>query len=222
MSGSTPQRGASAIEYGLLLAVLAAGSIPLLNGIEDGTGEEYETVSEMGQTDYDELPAPPAPTTGGGDAFVATLMPGDDVTPIGDFDLNAGFFVAYETGPTLLTEPLDTFGGTIPAGTTVCSHLVHHSPASGTYNVTDSFTFPGDVLGWIQGPPELDATDDDFGVEGVVYWNGETYRGIEPNPPSIYDSVVQTASDTVEVYFTTNDAFSDQIRIFSDCAWLVV
>lgn len=217
------RRGATAIEYGLVLAALAGGMIPLLNSIEDGTGDEYDVVSEkIGQTYYDELPAPPAPNTGGGDAYVATLMPGDDVTPIGDFDLNAGFFVAYETGPTLLTEPLTVFGGTIPAGTTVCSHLVHHSPASGSYNVSDSFEFPGDVLGWIQGSPELDATDDDFGVEGVVYWTGETYRGIEPSPPSLYDSVVQTSSDTIEVYFTTSDVYSDQIRVFSDCAWLVV
>lgn len=46
-------------------------------------------------------------------------------------------------------------------------------------------------------------------------------RGIEPAPPSVYDSVDQTSSDTIEVFFTTSDAFSDQIRVFSDCAWLV-
>ena len=138
----TAQRGATAVEYGLLMAASVGGSIPLIDSIEDGT----------------------------------------------------------------------------PAGETVCSHLVHHTPASGTYNVSDSFEFEFTVFGWIQDPLALDYTDNEFGMEGVVYWTGEPWRGIEPNPPSVYDSVVQTSSDTIEVYFTTGDASVDQICVFSDCS----
>ena len=72
--------------------------------------------------------------------------------------------------------------GFIPAGTPVCSHLVHYdlTPDAGGIRLSGTVRFDTQILGLMVSDAGLDSTDGTFGASGTVYPSaGLVYRGLE-------------------------------------------
>ena len=125
---------------------------------------------------------------------------------LGAVESNTEIRVFSELQSIALTAPLNVNGGTIAAGTTVSSYLLHFDTVgSALISRSGSVTFDNDILAVITTDALLDGSDNQLGLLGTVFYTG-TSRGLESGEnPTI-------ASRTVTVQWTVSSPM-DEMRV---------
>lgn len=106
--------------------------------------------------------------------------------------------------------------GSIPAGTTVNSYLLHHeSVANQLSTVVVAGTFPYQILGVIIGDTKLDNSDPILGNPTTLYPTGLAYRGLELPYVALADVVFWSGNQVfISIKSTTADVL-DHVRIIT-------
>ncbi|MBN2187220.1 MAG: hypothetical protein JW732_07215 [Dehalococcoidia bacterium] len=103
---------------------------------------------------------------------------------------------------------------TIPAGTSVNSHLVHFDPvgvANVVISVSGTVNFDGDILGLYTTNDGLDGTDATFGLTGTAYPTGSP-RFLEVTGVNADTATVDGSKLAVDLHANTG---IDQIRVIT-------
>ncbi len=219
-------RGATAVEYALVLVFLVGLTAPLVLGLSNGADAAVEdSADKIGQSGFtdaeDRAGFNPTALSGNYNSF--TLLAGDDLGENGLLDDNDAFEGGVESGPhalgvgEILVVNSSPSGGTLVVGPVeICSILISYSPTEGTGFLDNTVTieFPTNVLGWISATSDLIATDEQYGTEGAFYSTDEN-RGYEPST----DSVVADSGNPNILTLTSrvDDLHTDQVRIFVEC-----
>jgi hypothetical protein len=133
----------------------------------------------------------------------------------GAHESNDEFYVFNEKQSIRLSSDLLTDDyETIPAGTSVNSHLVHFDPVgspSPAVSVSGSVNFDGDILGLYHTNEGLDNTDSTFGLAGTTYPTGSN-RKLDLSGSGADTVTVDGSNLAVDLHATTG---IDQIRVIT-------
>ena len=100
--------------------------------------------------------------------------------------------------------------GTIAAGTSVQSYLIHSDPGDPPVIYTGSVSFNAPILGLEILTGSLNGTDSAYGHVGTTYDTSNTARGLESQ-----DSITLSANrETLTISFDTHDRI-DEVRVFT-------
>ena len=116
---------------------------------------------------------------------------------------------------------------TIPAGTTIDSHLLLFNPVSDTRSVAGTFTFDGDILGVMvqsnNGPDMLSPIDFLQQYSWPTIYNGTVQRGLEIGTGGTKDSYSIVDSRTIALNILNCDAnWMDQMRVITASDGIVI
>ncbi len=152
------------------------------------------------------VPRPPDPQIDGQATYPGDVPDSTSFAPNQEYRSDDELFVFFESA-LVLDSDLTVAGVTIPAGTSVCSHIVWYDP-SFTTDVSASIDFGAPILLGAGRRSDLQATDQ-FAIAGVNYFNynrpwydGDTF--------SFTGSVGQFTALAI-------GGNADMIRILTDC-----
>lgn len=176
--------------------------------------QAYESLSCRASSAATESPSssgyvapPPALQTDGDATMLGVPEDGAQFVPNAEFTSDDDLFVFFESAQ-VLEAPLSVAGVTIPAGTSVCSHIVWFDPASAQSSVSATIDFGSEILVGIGYTPGLQATAQ-FELPGVNY-DGYRWAWFDGDTFSAVGSVGQFKA-------TASKGWGDMMRILTDC-----
>lgn len=117
----------------------------------------------------------------------------------------------------LYNELADLTGGTVAAGTSVDSYLLHFDPDFGNPSYAGSVQFDSTILAVIVLSASLDGSDAVLGAPGTTYQSGLPRRGLDLADFTILDSITLANSTTLQFDIVSGNQM-DHIRVLTSTA----